>query len=203
MFVQPSAHLLTTWTFLKFSEPIDITIVDEETVNNVPPPPKKTFRNMFQRKELPNDTEMIVPDRRSLANITDISFGDNLPAESTRVAITLGNSENEIVDLCQTKRRKRRKRRNHNLDDDDNDETVENSTKKKRRRLAEMTLTEEFSFMKPPQPPMTRAEVRKRRLGLGEEDLTPPLSTSSEAETISTTPPKRKRGRPKKNLLIN
>ena len=126
------------------AEPLDITICDDvyEEVEQIAPP-RKTFRNIFQRKEVstetllvestddievtvdefidnPDNTE-IHPNRESIANETT-NFGELLVAESTRVT--------EIPDIVRQPAAKR-KRRNHNLDVEDDDENP------RRRRIAE------------------------------------------------------------------
>ena len=114
------------------AEPLDITICDDvyEEVEQIAPP-RKTFRNIFQRKEVSTETLLVEstddievtvdefidnpdnseihPNKESIANETT-NFGELLVAESTRVT--------EIPDIV----RQPAAKRNHNLDVEDDDE---------------------------------------------------------------------------------
>ena len=126
------------------AEPFNTTICEDVCEEAQPTaPPKKTFRNMFRRKEVstetllvdstddvevsveefvvtPDDTE-IQQNRESIANTTT-NFGELLVAESTRLT--------DVQDFVRQPAAKR-KRRNHNFDVDEDDENP------RRRRIAE------------------------------------------------------------------
>ena len=195
-------------------DPLDITICDDTIGEVIPEQPKKTFRNLFQRREvtIPSDATEVTVEESIVETVEESSVSDCANYNyQERLSLT-GNTSNFGEVIAESTRvsnndfnLQKRARRNHNVDED---ESLVNHSR--RRRLAEAAAytTSSSIFLTPPPPvsPATpprrgRGRPRKRQLEEMEDTLIPKAKKKPgrPCKTVHEAPDKKGRGRPKKN----
>ena len=204
-------------------DPLDITICDEANGEEiVPEQPKKTFRNLFQRREVdtealmidvPSDATEVTAEESSVVVTVEESSVCESAIYQERFSMT-GNTTNFDEVVAESTRvfnndsnQQKRVRRNHNFVEDES-MSINHS---RRRRLAEAAAytTSSSIFLTPPPPvsPATpprraRGRPRKRQLEDVEETLIP-IAKKKPGRPCKTVnyvpePEKKGRGRPRK-----